>query len=148
MNESSALKKSEGVLYLRYMKTRCKKVLNCIIFPRTVFRPSDKSAKLKFNFIVSHPNHMLWILKKNRLNVAVLLGTQNISFTNTKILTILLIHFAYLDLCPELLQRSLTETCTSTRSTHALTFTFYKYVKLSLWYFHMLSIHKHTMVWW
>ena len=42
--------------------------------------PLDKGAYLKINFLISQPNHMLWVLKKNRLDETenVLLSIQNI----------------------------------------------------------------------
>ena len=36
-----------------------------------------KSTQLNINFLISQPKHMLWALKKNRLNETVLLSTQN-----------------------------------------------------------------------
>ena len=40
-------------------------------------RPPDKRECWKTIFFISHPKHMLLVLKKKRLNKTVLLSTQN-----------------------------------------------------------------------
>ena len=39
-------------------------------------RPLVKSAKYKINFPISHPKHMLWVLKRTVSNETVLLSTN------------------------------------------------------------------------
>ena len=65
-HETESQRCSSGQLFLSHPHTHDR------------FRPLDKSAFQKINFLISHPKHMLWVLKKKRLNETVLLSTQGI----------------------------------------------------------------------
>ena len=43
------------------------------------YQAFSKERVPKNNFLISQPKHMLWVLKKNRLNETIVLSTQNLS---------------------------------------------------------------------
>ena len=55
-----------SLLKMRYETREIHKtsMVEFIEMDRQVYRPPDKSVQLKFNFLISCPKHMFWILKR------------------------------------------------------------------------------------